>query len=173
MKAESFKIILPVKPHIRKYMHILYGYPVLIDQNKFIGSIIISLLQKKSLPTGINMEYRKQRRMYLTAQVECFATIYRYQDNGLNLTEDHILAINRLMENQFNDDLYRWMLHKSNPGDVRVKGYNKAMRSFMHYYCLEEDVDITFEALKKAEYRRRTHIENNRKKLLQEFVPNI
>lgn len=168
--TKIFRITIPAKPHIRKYIHIMYGYPLVLDKNHTMGSIIISLLQKKSLSTGYDYRQRVNRYRRLTANIECHLSAYRFEDSGMSISPVHVLAINQILENQFNDNLYQWVLNKTTP-NVRYKGTNKSIRSFMEHYCLEEDVDITFEALQKAEQRRRLQVDENRKKTLAQFCP--
>lgn len=98
--------------------------------------------------------------------------MYRGEDTGIHITQNHIIVINQMMENMFDDDLYKWMLSNTSR-DGRYRGYNKALRSFMESYSIEENVDISFDTLKKAEYRRRKRIKENNRKLLQDFVPGF
>lgn len=54
-----------------------------------------------------------------------------------------------------------------------IKDYYSILKSFMHHYCLEEDVDISLETIRKAENRRRWQVKKNRKNLMQENVRDV
>ena len=78
---------------------------------------------------------------------------------GLNIEVAKVLVINRYFGNQFEEDLYHFCQRNITPG--RYAGYDRALDLFAKRYDIEFEEDITFEALKKMEYRYRKSFEQN------------
>lgn len=80
---------------------------------------------------------------------------------GLGLSDDAIIQLNRFFETMFENDLYEFCKRHIDP-TCRRAGYDKAITMFADQYAIDLDSDISFEALKKTEFRMR-------KKYLQSF----
>lgn len=158
---------LPTKPHIRKFVHVQCGYPFQINGNTQLGSILLTLLEKKShLNCGLNTTDRKKRMKHLTAKVECFAKLHRLKQAGIDIPDHQIIRINQLLEHEFEKELHAYVKYNTGPTG-RYPGYMDALRGFMQEYCISEDIDMPLDTLKKIEYRHRKELQSNRAKLMQ------
>lgn len=168
MPKKQARFTLPVKPHIRKFIHVLYGYPFKIDNKNQLGIILQTLLEKRSyVDSGLNAVTRKKRLKQLTATVECFAALYRLKEEEfVHVPEHQVIMVNRLLEKEFERELYVYVKNNVGPSG-RYPGYMEAYRGFMEEYHICEEIDMQLDTLKKIEYRHRQKVESNRKKLIK------
>lgn len=156
----TFTVTIPAKAHIAKYAAIRYGSPIRIANTSTIGSLLIGLLNKPGFHSERSLYKKDIRFKYFTSNIECIADIADWYKIGSSLSDEHIIQVNTFLENDFADRLsvFVWsqMQHNS-----RYKKINEAIEQFALYYKINIDVDITFEGLKKMEYRRRKELEKS------------
>ena len=165
---KNFYLSIPSKPFIKKYIYKRYGYPVQVDNGTLIGVAISSILEKK-VHDNNPVDDRENRFSSLTDKIELVIPAYKVYsyEQGLNISIKKAIVLNRYFEIQFVEDLYRHCMQHTKP-DLRNLtrkgfggcGYDKAILQFAQMHDLEIDVDITFEALKKNEYRYRKKMES-------------
>lgn len=154
---ERFTVTIPCRPHIAKYAALRYGSYITINNSHTLGALIIGLLQKPSFNCRYNKINQSIRYQQFTASIQLhFDKQYLYH-YGLVLTPDHIIQINTFLENDFSDRLaiFTWSRIQHN---TRYKGYSKALMDFADQYNIIIDQDITFDGLKKIEYRTRKNL---------------
>jgi hypothetical protein len=161
-----FSVTIPTKTYLAKYIHGRYGKPVIIDHRTVIGCMMLSFLDKKIYQDTPTI-WRNLRFEKFTEKVEMVLPAHRAYNyhTGLNIGKDKAIVINRYFETQFEEDLHRYCFSYVNPvlRDRIYKGkggcgYEKAITEFAEMYGIELDVDISFECLKKSEYRFRKKI---------------
>jgi hypothetical protein len=87
---------------------------------------------------------------------------------GIDLTDDHIIQINRFFDQTFQENLYHFV-QRNTDADARVKGIDKAIEKFAEQYGILLQHHVTFENLKKMEWRFR----KMREEILAKNVPSI
>jgi hypothetical protein len=165
-----FIIKLPTKAYLKKYLQTLYGTLVSFSTRDYFGMSIASALENP---------LRIQHRPCITKiRFDTFDTILdikaprwwleKYQF-GHVLNEHQVITINKLFETKFEDDLYNFCTQLSFVG-VETK---IAILQFCDRFNIEIDVDVTYEALKKKEYRFRKNLEKNTAQLSREGTRKI
>lgn len=170
-KAASYAIRIPTKTYLRKYITAKNSLD--LTYNSTLGTIILCLLDKKSHNINMNEKAMESRLQYMNDRITFTTSINTLFYKGLVLTTDKIIAINRYMENAFLEDLHHWCT-KDLPGKAIIdrgwiRGIDLSIESFAKNYGIELDVDISYDALKKAEYRYRKRLQEKTKN----FVPPI
>jgi hypothetical protein len=159
--VRTFAVNIPTKPYLRKYIHKRYGHPIPLNHRTLIGSVILSYLQKKVYSDRSSQEDLRNTFSQFTERIECVIPQNEviWGTGGLNIEVAKVLVINRYFGNQFEEDLYHFCQRNITPG--RYAGYDRALDLFAKRYDIEFEEDITFEALKKMEYRYRKSFEQN------------
>lgn len=162
----KYSIKVPTKIYLRKYITAKYGNPFPLNYNSTLGTLIICLLDKTPFSTGMNSSDKDVRLSYMNDAIECVSPAVSARYKSFELDNDKIIAVNRYMENEFTLELHKWCEDRKEKRVWRP-GIDKAINSFADQYNIVVDVDITFDALKKAEYRHRIRAQ----KIFQSFVP--
>lgn len=163
--ATHFTIKLPVKPYVKKFIITTYGNGIKLDWYNPIGGIVLSLLQTNSFFVNMNKAKKDKRILNLKESILFYAPISTMRYKGDSLSPDRIIAANRVLESLFIEKLSLFC-EKKIRNHSRRPGIDNAILAFCEEHSIEIDVDITFEALKKAEYRHRKNTQKN----LQTFV---
>lgn len=158
--VSTFGITIPTKSYLRKYIHTRYGYPVQINNKTLIGVVILAILEKKkayyrgsrSAMQGVYSSYCDKVELSIPKSY-ITGNIY-----GLNVSTEKAIMVNRYFEQQFIEDLYNFCRYNLTDSG-KHPGYDVSIYKFAERHKIEIDVDITFEALKKMEYRYRKNIE--------------
>lgn len=162
---KNYTIRIPTTTYIKKYLYAHYGYPIKLNNHNPVGVMVIALLQKKSV-TSLNIAKKDTRFMHLNDQIVCQGQFWIADRAGLSLDDDAVIQLNRFFEASFEETLYQFVRFQiTTPG--RYPGYDKALNLFAENYGIELEEDITFDGLKKIEYRFRKKHE----KLMPSFVP--
>ena len=172
---KTFAVTIPTKTYLAKYIHGRYGRPIFIDYSTLIGCTVMAFLDKK-VPQDSPTLFRDIRYASFVEKLEMVIPASRVLNysTGLHISKDKAIVMNRFFEAQFEEDLHRHCYQSVDPSlrERRYKGrggcgYEKAITEFAERYGIELDVDITFECLKKSEYRFRKNLE----KRATAFVP--
>ncbi len=169
---KHFSLSIPTKTYLKKYLHKRYGLPIPVNSQSLFGMVMISFLEKK-VYSDQPIADRDFRYASFTDKVEVVLPAYRFYHLGLHVTKEKAIVLNRYFEEQFEEDLYRHCLvrvdseraklHRKGKGGC---GYDKAINEFAALHGIDLEEDITFECLKKSEYR-------HRKKLEKTFSGNV
>jgi len=161
--AQTFSVQIPTSPHIKCLIRHEFGDPIPINNQSLIGVFMIGVLQKENFNTRQPDGKADTRFLYFTEKVTCVAPISLLKDMGWNLKRDHIIQFNRFFEEYFDRELY---IHvkRNTLTDTRYAGYKQAIESFAARYFIEVEQHITYEALKKKEYRYRMKVEDVQEK---------
>lgn len=95
------------------------------------------------------------RISYMQDTVNFCASFKTMAYKGHSINPDKIIAINRYFEDVFIDDLYRFCLERTKGSSGWRPGIDAAIEEFARAFNIIIDTDISFDALKKAEYRHR------------------
>lgn len=151
-----YSVSLPVKAYIKKYIHTIEGSPIRFDSNSMLCMIIRAYLQSKAKSGRSRQELISAvsiRRERLEIQIP--KTKKNISVIGLHIKEDNIVLINRYLEELFEQELHRFINQYIQSAEGRYKGYKEAYFSFAELYNIVLEEDITFDGLKKLEYRNR------------------
>lgn len=158
--------MIPTSPHLKKFISVEYGNPVKLDNGSLLGVVVISLLSKDSFHVALKPKEKSKLMTGYAATVSCCAPMSLMKDYGHSISMDKVIQLNRFYEKLFYEKLFLFVQHRLNKSK-RKMGVQDAIVEFCDYYSIELDNEISYDALKKAEYRHRT----NQNKIFRGIVP--
>lgn len=154
-KNKPYILQVPCKRYLAKFAHSLYGNPIPANSSSFIGIFIEFALTKNRY--GNSQECLK----HLDGSLQVKLSRWQFDRIGFSVAPEHALAVNSILDDLFCEHLFTWVSRNINPS-VRYSGTKDAMLSFAerHGIVIDDiDEDISFEALKKKEYRTRQRMQ--------------
>lgn len=148
-----FSLIIYTKPYLKKYLQSLYGNPIIFDKDNLFGVTIAAFLEKP-LDFHVTKEELRCRTDKYTEKLEIFlpkTILTKRRSTGYDLSDANTITLNKFFETRFTEDLARWC----ELGMVYKVEFKKNIEDFCHRYKIELEYDITFDAIKKKEYRLR------------------
>lgn len=162
---KSFTFRLPVKKYVQKYLTTLHGETIPAIMETDLGFVVLMTLSSRlegKVCRGYNNQWKDPYKSTVT-----FTVPYHY----FYLTKKELsihtcILLNRYFETKFEEDLSRFV------DSFMVKGgkYKSAIEAFAEIYGIEIEDDISYEALKKMEYRFR---KKNEELILRRLSPEI
>lgn len=159
-----FKLTLPVKPYIRKYLAVLYGDPIIINLNTDIGFAVLNALASRmefKISKG-NIDLFQNR---FTDEIELRIPIHYFSLTKKDVSSNTIVLLNRYLEYKFDLELKVHLATSKVPYGTTVK---KGIELFLSIYNIEMDVDITYEAITKANWRHNKNLSDKFSRNLSE-----
>lgn len=148
----TYSVKVPTKSYLRKYIYAKYGQSIKLNYTTTLGTLILCMLDKEAFTIKMSDQKKEQRIQYMNDEIVFTAPLNTMRWKGYSLSKDKIIAINRYLEDMFVEDLHRFC--KFNIKDTAWRpGIKDAIFSFADSYGIEVDTDISFDALKKAEFR--------------------
>lgn len=167
---DYFTLTIPTKPYLAKYLYARYGKPIIFTTENDFGTTLLGFLTKKIYKLKESkIEYRKFDQF--TMKIDIYLPSYwlRNYKYKRDITRENIIYLNKHFEEVFEEKLC-WHCYMFSLFDIE---YKDAIEDFCKRFDIEIDEDITFEALKKKEYRARKHIEENVKKVALPIQPRL
>jgi hypothetical protein len=151
-----YTVSLPVKAYIKKYVSTVEGYPINYSSNNMLCMIVRAYLQNKC-SSGLS---KQQLQTAVASRNECIEIkIPRSEKNtrtiGTYINADNIILINRFLEFWFEAALQEFIKEYTKTNVGRYRGLKGAYVAFADQYNIVLEQDISFEGLKKIEYRNR------------------
>ena len=104
-------------------------------------------------------EDKKKKLTAYTGGVVCKAPLSMMKDYGYCMSTDKIVQINRFYEKLFYEKLFLFVQHKLDK-NKRKMGVQDAINDYCDIYGIDIDTDISYDAMRKAEYRNRNNPNN-------------
>ncbi len=164
---KHYSVLIPTSSHLKKFLSVEYGNPVKLDNGSLLGVVVISLLSKDGFHVALKPKEKSQQMQGYNVSVSCSAPMSMMKDYGHSLSMDKVIQLNRFYEKLFYEKLFLFVQHRLNKSK-RKMGVQDAIVEFCDYYDIELDNEISYDALKKAEYRYR----KNQNKIFRGFVPS-
>ncbi|MEJ7830818.1 MAG: hypothetical protein WKF91_21615 [Segetibacter sp.] len=170
MARKHFELTIPTKPYLKKYLQALYGEPLFFTINNHFGICIAAFLWRP-----IQFHHRKELLKIRTDKFEDKLTInlpmafLTARQSGFYISDNHIITLNKLFENRFEEDLWRFCMAMN----LRKRETKDAIEDFCYVYKISIDDDITFEALKKKEWRFRKKMEISAPQVSRVFIEHF
>lgn len=147
---KSFTFRLPVKKYIYKYLTTLHGDTIPAQMDTDIGFVILNTLASRiegKVCRGYNGQFKNPWQSSIT-----FTVPYHYFYLTKKQVSVHtVILLNRYFENKFEQDLINHVEKELLIG----RKLKAAIESFASFHGIEIEEDISFDALKKMEYRSR------------------
>lgn len=187
-----FSVRIPTKTYLRKFLEFELGKEVIAPGNHPVQKFFYIALEKKF--------YRYQFNSITTAyndQLTVLVSVFTFYNLGNSISPTNVVILNNYIESLFDQALYRHMmeyynnyrfmnsvlqeLHDSGIAHltkdqrrrwIQVPRYKDALLKFAEQLKMDVEVDITFENLKKMEYRARKRFEAGEINFLQ-TVPTL
>ena len=154
-KPQYFTVKILTKPYLKKYLQSIYGQPIIFTTKNFFGSVVLALLEKPSVPREKKDKMRLRIDSFTsTLEIYCPIWFLKQHKYGFDISEAHIIALNKLFEQRFTEDLFKFCKVLNLCGVDIEDG----LEEFCRMHSLEIDEDITIEGLKQKEYRYRKHL---------------
>lgn len=152
MKSSThFSLVIYTKPYLKKYLHSLYGNPLIFDKDNLFGVTVAAFLDKP-LDFHVTKEELRCRTDKYTEKMEVFlprTILTKRRSLGYDLTDQHTITLNKFFETRFTEDLARWC----ELGAIYKVEFKKNLEDFCYRHKIELEYDISFDAIKKKEYR--------------------
>lgn len=151
----SARILLPVWPHLKKYLQIQYGKEMAVSDIGIVSFLLLNMLEKhkKSDPATV-----KPSQKLIDGEKFIGYPVYigdKYENgHGLYLSHEKIKRFNESVDNALREEMYRWI---QNPDTEHVVDY--AIVRFREFYGITED-ELPFENLKRWYYRERIRLDD-------------
>lgn len=158
--STHFSLVIYTKPYLKKYLQSLYGNPIIFDKDNLFGLTVAAFLERP-LDFHVTKEELRCRTDKYTEKLEVFlpkTILTKRRSMGFDLTDQHTITVNKFFETRFTEDLVRWC----ELGLVYKVEFKKNIEDFCHRHKIELEYDISYDAMKKKEYRLR-----ERKKTLE------
>ncbi|MCK9402933.1 MAG: hypothetical protein M0Q26_06010 [Chitinophagaceae bacterium] len=162
-----FTVTLPTKAYLKKYLEAQYGHPLIFSINSYFGQVLALVLAKNVYPDRntavVHKAFDKYDNFIDIKMPAKWLKHYRY---GTDIDPKKAVYINKLVENKFEDELVNYCT-LLDMFDIKRKD---SLLDFCTRYNFEIDVDITFDSIKKMEYRYR---QKNKEKYKRILSPDI
>ncbi len=150
LNKSYFTISIFTKPYLKKYLETRYGSPITFTTDNYFGMSVVSLLERP-LHIHKKKEFIRLRtdRFEDKLIIHCpisFLSKYRY---GVDITDEKTISLNKLFEEKFEEELTFFCQILSICG-VEIKD---ALEEFCKNFNIDIGTDISYDALKKKEYR--------------------
>lgn len=151
-----FTVKIPTTPLLKKFINTNFlkqnASAIKIDNSTMFGIIIISLLNKPWVTTNLNKYEEATKYSKFTDNIICVGPLSLMSHYGTEITMQQCIQINRHFDEMLNYELYLFC-KKNVDESKRYSGYDKILNTFANSYNIIIDQDITFDGLKKREYR--------------------
>ena len=155
---KSFTFRLPVKKYIQKYLTTMYGPTIPATMETDIGFVVLNTLASR-LESQVCRGYNKQFDNGKNGDITFTIPFHYFYLTKKELSIHTAILLNRYFENKFEEELSRFVHSRNTEGWGK---YKKAIEDFAAFYNIEIEEDISFDGLKKMEYRhRKKNIENS------------
>jgi hypothetical protein len=146
---QFFTICLPTKAYLKKYIHTLYGDPVVIKASNVFADVFLAMLQVP-VPVKHSRPLLDQQLNRYSSIVEVKVPVSMFYRLPKEPGEHSVIRINRFFENRFEEDLAKTVGHMQAILQIERQ---QAIEKFAEDHRIDIDVDITMDALKKKDYR--------------------
>lgn len=158
--GKYYTVSLPCKRHIEKFVRAIFGDEAIrADHSSTLGCFVLVSLEKEIYDSRNVTEDFQYKGMEGSVPIQ--VSQYVWQTIGFEIAPEKQLIINRFLENYFKESLYLYCAARAKE-EGRFKGYDKLIYEFAKKFNLVLDAgvgeveDISYEGLKKMEYRYRT-----------------
>jgi hypothetical protein len=151
-----FSVTIATKPYLKKYLHALYGNPLIFSTTNYFGMSVAAFLERPiEIQHSKDVLRRRTDKYEDKIEIKCPTSFLTKGRMGFDITDHHTITLNKLFEERFEEDLFRYC----NMGIVYKVEVKKSIEQFCWKHRIEIDGDITFDAIKKKEWRYRTKME--------------
>lgn len=165
-----FTLRLPVKKYIQKYLTTLYGPTIPATMDTDIGFVVLNTMASR-IEGKVARGYNKEFSNFKSAIVTFTVPFHYFYLTKKELSIHTCILLNRYFETKFLDELSSFISMRGIKGNG---GYCKAIEEFASFYNIEIEEDISFDGLKKKEYRHRNKaIIRERKKNFNNKLRNL
>jgi hypothetical protein len=154
MSSKSYHVTIPVKTHIGKYFSQMYGHPIALSHQDDFGDSVLTKLSTPPLIRPTKYDRNITMKLFITA-LRFQVPMHMYYRLENDITDAHIININRYLEHTFETAFCTWVMCKAAAGTQR----KSAIEQFCDLHEIDIEIDVPYETLKKMEYRDRIYKE--------------
>lgn len=148
----------------------MYGSPLIFTLDNHFGVMFAALLERPLEIKKSEDKIRMRVDVYDTVmEVHCPMNFLKRNIYGFEVKNEHVISLNKLFEERFDEDLYRFCFAYQLSGREK----KEAIEMFCNAYGLEFDVDVTYESLRKKEWRFSKNIETSFPQVSQTKAANV
>lgn len=150
---DYFTVSIPVKTYVKKYIEARYPQPMILTLNNYLGNVVYSYLEKHKadhlLRTGDNWRHLRHQKLKDHIDVKIPKYLVNKYWVGLHISDIKGILINKLFEEKIAEDLHTYckVYHLAGMSS------RQAIEDFCTEHGIELEIDITYEAFKKAQQR--------------------
>lgn len=146
MPAARFKVTIPCKPYVRRYVELLYGQPADLRECQDLYKLFRNAMQKPS--TRRNNQYENQSLSTYSSFIEIYISqddFYRY---GWEMSLTNVVSFNKTIEST----VKAFMLLSVAVYHSMGLSYHESIKRFQENFNMGE-IHWPFESIKKYFYR--------------------
>ena len=150
---------IPTKEYIKPYIETNFGIPARFTPNSYFGIVLQSMIDNplRVRKKKLEIEHRCFDKFTAPLALAFPKWFIMRREYALNISDLHIITLNKLFEEKFELDFHNFCLMYVLHG----KQIKIAIEDFCTANKIEIDQHISYDALKKKEYRYR--LENAKK----------
>ena len=153
----TVNIIIPAKPHIKKYWEKRFGREYKISNDMFFGKLIVNVLDMK-----IDKPLDIDRKIY-SEVIRIKIPKFYFNTKGHSIGHNKIRFLSLLIDKLFYEEMHSFIDVSIALGEISAI---QALRIFLAYYGLSED-DCKSESLYRSYQRHCNEKINDKKKILK------
>lgn len=151
--TNSFCLNIPVKPYLKQFLTAHFGPSLLLPGHHVIGTYALLCLEGKK-HTTFNVRARQSAMEAFTESYTLELPFWLSYAQGSSIPPHNIILFNRLLDDYFDQQLFMHAeMHRLRTAGTRYFGHHESLRVFLARFAIEEDVHITFDALRKRSQR--------------------
>lgn len=158
MATKYFTVNIPTTTHLKQFLYKRFGNPIALNNDTLLGCYLIGIMQKPNLHVPLKPQEKIYAYKVYNDEFKVMAPLSLMKDYNYTLTVDQAIQINRFYENLFQECLYIFCARRIAP-DKREKGYFNAIYEFAELNNIIIGQHVSYDCLKKIEYRHRKKLE--------------
>lgn len=155
---KSFTFRLPVKKHIKKFLSTKFGDTIPAQMNTDIGFVVLNTISSR-IESQVARGYNKVFANTYQAEITFIIPFHYFYLTKKEVSINTCILLNRYFENRFEEEFCSWMEGKNEYGrggfNRWLGTYRKGIEEFCRKYNIEIEDDISYDGLRKIEYRHR------------------
>jgi hypothetical protein len=153
-----YSVAIPTNPYLKAFITRFYGDPIRIDNKSLVGVFLIGVMSKEKFSTCLPYNDRDVRYKFFTDKIQCIAPVASMAIYGYYLSDHQVIQVNRYFEQLFEEQLF-FYVQRNVDTTKRYSGYEIAIENFASFYGIELNDHVSYDCLRKIEYRYRKRLQ--------------
>lgn len=155
---KQFFVTVPTQTYISRFLTSRYGQVIPIHEKTLLGKDLLNMIR---YPLGCQLSSSQRNLLYGHYNDQLKLSIPLKLKNSVvhDLSIEHIVTINQYLKKYFDTQLCQFCIQHINSERKNKVGYKQAIEIFARMHKIDLEEDISYECLKKSDYRFRQKME--------------